>query len=301
MSLQMSNKEAVLALASALKDFRKDVEVREALAAKILKFISDEVEQRDIASMLFDPEFVPLGTSAEYALKSRARVYWHEEGTYAPRTQIKQKVFTVPTSLLSFNLSYQLAEIETGRVGTIADNMQLGADEFVGAINARAYNTLLGSIPTTAKNYATSVAGLTKSALDNAINYVEDISGGAKMIIGRRNVLSKILDFNSSGTAELGHYSDKMKDQIMNTGLITNYRGLPVIGLQQYRDGYGNNTIPDDSVLVVGKNVGKYVTSEEMKSLQQVDAETLTWLMHQYTRKGFAVFFAERSFRIRIT
>lgn len=276
---------------------------RHAMAEKIVKYVSDSVEQNDVASLLLPKETIPIGTNAEFALPTRLKVYWHEPGSYAPRTQMSQKVFTVPTWMLSAHPEYEISQLEAGRYGTVQDQVSAAKEAILGAINARVFNTVKGSIATTDRNYAACSGAniLTKTALDNAINWVEDQTGGAAAIVGRRNLLWSMLDFNTGTNSEVGVFGDATKEAIMKTGKIPTYRGVPVVGLKQWRDGFGRLTIPQNEILVVGNDIGKYVVNQELQSKDATDVDTLHWHIHMYMRMGAAVFFPERSYRISIS
>lgn len=288
--------------AEEMVDALQTEEGRHAVAEKIVKYVSDSVEQRDLAALLLPKETIPVGTTAEYALPGKLRVYWHEPGSYAPRTQMAQRVFTVPSWMLSAHPEYEISQLEAGRYGTVQDQVKAAREALLGAINARVFNTVSGSIATTDRNYSASVANLTKTALDNGINWVEDQVGGAVAIVGRRNLLNRMLDFNTnSSSTELGIFDDATKNTIMKTGNIPTYRGVPLIGLKQWRDGFGQLTIPQDTVLVIGQDVGKYVVTQELRSKDAIDVDTLVWHIHMYQKLGAAVFFPERMYKIQVT
>lgn len=290
-----------VALAEEMKEILNSEESRHACAEKIVKYVSDSVEQRDLASLFLPKETIPVGQTAEFALPGKLRAYWHEPGSYAPRTQMTQRVFTVPTWFISAHPEYEISQLEAGRYGTIQDQVKAAQEAILGAINARVFNTVAGSVLSTDRNYATNITTLTKSAIDNAINYVEDQVGGAVAIVGRRTLLNKILDFGTTGTADTGVFGDAIKDQIAKTGKIETYRGVPLIGLKQWRDGFGQITIPQNTILVVGADVGKYVVNQELRSKDAIDVDTLVWHIHLYKKLGAAVFFSDRLYKIVIT
>jgi len=273
---------------------------RAALANKIVKYISDSIEQRDLASIILPKEYIPVGTTAEYAIRGKLKAYWHEPGSYAPRTRMFQRVVTVPTWMVSANPEYEISQLEAGRYGSAQDQIVAAREAILGAINARIWSVISGSIATTDANYFTSTSVFNKSALDNAINYVEDQYGEAKAIVGRRNLLYKILDWGS-GTYDTGVFSDSMKDQVLKTGKINSYRGIPIIALPQWRDGYGRLTVEQDTVMVVGTDVGKYVVNQDLRSKDAIDVDTLIWNIHLYMKMGAAVWFPERMAKIVIT
>lgn len=293
------------AFASIMDEALYSEEKRHAVAEKIVKFVQDDIQQRDLSALILPRDFVPIGQTAEYTVPSRIKVYWHEPGSYAPRTRLTQKVFTIPVSMVSANPEYELGQLEAGRYGSIADQVRRASEALQGAINAKVWNTVTGSIATTAANYATvdtTSAHLVKSALDNAINWVEDqAGGGARAIVGRRNLLYRLLDFGSTGTTYTGAYSDQTLRNIDVSGNLPSYRGVPLVPLPQWRDGFGTHTIKQDEIVVMGQDSGKYVVQQELRSRDAIDADTLIWNIHMYLKVGCGVFFPERNFRIKIT
>lgn len=288
--------------ATEMRQAIKNPDDRRAVAEKITKSIKDSIDQRDLVSLIMNKERVELGTKVEYTLDSKLKAYWHEPGSYAPRTGMYQKVFTVPTWMVSAHPAYELNQLEAGRYGTAQDQIVAARDAILGAINARVWSTLSGAISSSDDNYATSAGGLTRASVENAINWVEDQVGGVAAIVGRRNLLYNVLGYNVDTSAgDVGLYSDDMKDQIMKTGRIGTYYGVPLVGLPQWRDGYGKLTIPQDEVLVVGRDMGKYVVSRDMRSLDDIDIDSLTWHIHIWMMVGLAVFFPERMYKIKIT
>jgi hypothetical protein len=279
-----------------------DLSLRSALAKKITQKLQNDIEQRDLSGFLLDKEFIPLGTNVEWTLPSKMRVYWHEPGSYAPRTAIFQKVFTLATEMLSAHPEYELNQLRAGRYGTIADQTGMAREALLGAINAKTWSTVVGSITSAGPNYANDTGGLlTKASLDFAINWANDqAGGGAKAIVGRRHLLNPILDFGSVGNVDSGVFSDSVKDQILRTGAIGVYRGVPLIPLMQWVDGNGSNTITNQDVMVMGSGSGKFVVQQNLDSLDNIDIDALIWHIHMWTRVGMAVWFPERNFRIYV-
>lgn len=292
------------AFASVMKEGLASEEGRHAVATKIVKFVNDDIQQRDLSSFLLPKEFVPIGQTAEYAVRGKMRVYWHEPGSYAPRTRVTQRVMTIPVSMVSAHPEYELGQLESGRYGGVSEQVRLASEALLGAINAKVWNTVVGSVATTAANYAavdiTSIAAL-KGALDDAINWVEDqAGGGVRAIVGRRNLLYRLLDLGSANNSPSGFISDKTQEGI-DRGQMPSYRGVPLVGLNQWRDGRGKHTIAQDEIMVIGNDAGRYVVQQELRSKDAVDVDTLIWHIHMYMRVGCGVFFPERLYRIKIT
>lgn len=277
-------------------------EGRRALAQKITKELQNDVEQRDLSGFIFDKEFIPEGQEVEWKLKSKMKVYWHEPGSYAPRTAVTQRVFTLATDMLSCHPEFEITQLKAGRYGTVSDQMKDAREAMLGAINARIWNTLTGSITSSSPNYANSAGSISKSALDAALTWCNDQpGGGAKAIIARKHILDDILDFTVGTNGDVGVFSDAVKDQIIKTGTLGGvYRGVPLIGLTQWQDAFGKNTISNTDVMVVGGGSGKFVVRMDYDSMDDIDINTLVWHMHVWTRVGVAVFFPNRNYRISL-
>lgn len=296
-----ANKENWEAFAEEMKAAVHDDEARTAIAKKIVKYISDSIEQRDLASLMLPKETIPVGTTAEYVVRSGLKAYWHEPGSYAPRTAMTQKVFTVPTWMVSAHPEYEISQLEAGRYGTVQDQVKEARKAILGAINARVFNTISGSISASDSNYATCAGGLTRAALDDGINWVEDQVGSTKAIVGRRNLLYKMLDWNIDATyGDIGLYGDETKEKLLKTTKMPAYRGIPVIGLPQWRDEFGVLTIKQDEVLIIGEDIGRYVVNQELRSKDDINVDTLIWHIHLYMKVGAAVWFPKRAYKIKV-
>ena len=298
----MSTKEKWAAFAEEMKTAIDSKEGRIAVANKITKYISDSIEQSDLASLILPKEFVPVGTTPEYTIRGKLKAYWHEPGSYAPRTRMTQKVFTVPTWMVSAHPEYEISQLEAGRYGTVQDQVKAAKEAIQGAVNARVWSTVSGAISSGDGNYFTSAAEFSRTALDNAINYVEDQYGSVKAIVGRKNLLFNMVNWNVDTSAgDIGLFSDEMKGKALNSKMLPSYRGIPIVGLPQWRDGFGKLTIPQNEVLVVGQDIGKYVVNQELRSKEAINVDDLIWHIHLYQKVGVAVFFAERCAKIVVT
>lgn len=296
----MTNKELYTQFAEEMTEALGSHDGRVAVANKIVKYVSDSIDQYDVGSLMLPKETIPIGTTAEYVVRGKLKAYWHEPGSYAPRTAMTQKIFTVPTWMISAHPEYEISQLEAGRYGTAQDQIVEAREAILGAINARIFTTVSGSVVSTDINYFTVAGALNATALNRAINYVEDQVGGVSAIVGRRNLLYPLLDINTTGAAETGILGDPTKELIFKTGKMQAYRGIPLIGLPQWRDGFGKLTIAQDEILVIGNQAGRYVVNQELRSQQEIDVDTLMWHVHLYMKMGVAVFFSKRIAKIKV-
>jgi hypothetical protein len=276
---------------------------RKVVAEKVLEYVTNQIEQQDLSELILDKKTVGVGQTYEWIHRGKLKAYWHEPGSYAPRTAMTQKTFRIPTKMISAHPEYLIKQLKSGRYGTIADQVSAAREAIMGEINAMVFNTIIGAVPSTAPNYAAVATGTTgvasfKTALDNAIRWCKDRPGGAKAIVGRGATLDYIMDFSNSNN---NVFSDGVVDQIMRTGVLGVYRGVPVIGLSQYEDAFGKPTIPADEILVIGNNVGKVIFEDEAGQANEIDIDTLIWHMHIWMNVGAGVLFPENISRIHLT
>ena len=149
-------------------------------------------------------------------------------------------------------------------------------------------------------NNFTNVGGtLTATALKNAIDRINQTTGGVKAVIGTRAALTPITTFGAGyvdGTAVSQIVSGNIAE-IMATGWLGKYYGAPIIALQQQYDNPEdyNALLPSDKVLVIGNNVGEFITYGDVKSKQWSDMEPTPpqWYLEIYQQFGLMIDKAE--------
>ena len=290
--------------AQALKDIDWDSpQDRFSAAAVIVTYLQDVIEQKEVASLFLTKKTLQIGEQYEFIHRKRLRAYWHEPGSYAPRTAMTQVSFTVPMDMLSCHPEYEIQQLKAGRYGTVEEQTAAAEEAMLGALNAYTFALVRDSVPSTSSfgNYFTIATAVNKATLDSAVRYVENTVGSVAAIVGLKKELDPIRDFNTVSNAWTGVYSDQTVETIRTKGLLDIYSGAPVVPLYQWVDGFGAKTIPEKEIIVVGKDAGVFVTWEEMQNMEGIDIDNLTWHIHIWTKAGAAVFFPERIARIKIT
>lgn len=122
-----------------------------------------------------------------------------------------------------------------------------------------AINTVWSSVKnaTGVKNYS-EAAGITKSAVDNAIKFARRF--GVPSIVGDYSVVSQINDFApyNSSTYSFTDISPEAMEEIRKTGLLSWYNGSPIVAIQNAFDtshlnaaGTGFDTVFPEGLLFV--------------------------------------------------
>jgi hypothetical protein len=285
------------AFAAEFKDAWKSNEGRQALAEKITVFVNEQVVQKDLSTLIIDKDTFYTPQKPEYTKYSGLTAYWHEPGSYAPRTSVIRKTFTVTTDMLSVHPEYPVKQLKAGRYPDLVETMNLSVEAMLGQTNALIWNTIRTAVGTSGSNYSNIATPITAAALNAGIAWVNDKAGGVRCIVGRGSVLEPIDDFAVSKT---GVYSDRQLDEIMRTGVVNIYKGAPIVSLPQYYDGHGIPTIAPKTILIVGNSIGKFVQEDDIEQMSEVDIDTVMWHQHLFGYFGCVIFNVQNVYRIDV-
>jgi hypothetical protein len=200
--------------------------------------------------------------------------------------------------------SWELESGELGTVDSIRTEMQAKLrDYFLGKVFT-ALTTVWTAVNT--PNNFTDVGGaLTATALKNAIDRINQTTGGVRAVVGTRAALTPITTFGAG-------YSDGTLNQpvpdnireIMQTGWLGRYYGAPILALQQEYDNPEdyNALLPADKVLVIGENVGEFITYGDVKTKQWDDMRPTPpqWYLELYQQFGLIIDRADGLYVIKV-
>jgi hypothetical protein len=190
-----------------------------------------------------------------------------------------------------------LWELESGEIGTVADMrnemMAKLRDYYMGKVFTAL--TTVWSAVNTPNNYIDAGVHLTGGALRAAIDLINQNAGGVKAVVGLRAALTPATTFGAGWTDATG-VSQEVPDairEIMATGWLGKYYGAPLIALDQV---YNNPEdyapmLPANRVLVIGKNVGEFITYGEVKTKEYTDMRPTPpqWFLELYQQFGLII------------
>lgn len=189
-----------------------------------------------------------------------------------------------------------LWELESGELGTIDSikNEMLAKlkDYYMGKVF-----TALSTVwtATNTPNNFTSVGGpLTATALENAIDRINQTTSGVKAVVGTRKALAPITKFGAFYTdgANVADVPDNIRE-IMQTGFLGQYYGARIIALDQVYDNPEdyNALLPADKVLVIGDKVGEFITYGDVRTKEWEDMRVTPpqWYFEIYQQFGLLI------------
>jgi hypothetical protein len=201
-------------------------------------------------------------------------------------------------------------ELESGELGTL--------DDIRGEMLAKLRDFYMGKVFTalstvwtasnTPDNFTNVGGALTSTALKNAIDRINQTTGGVKAVIGTRAALTPITTFGA-GWAD-GHSTPVSQavpeniKEIMQTGWLGRYYGAPIMAIEQQYNNPEDYTamIPSDKVIVVGNNVGEFITYGDVKTKQWSDMQPTPpqWYLELYQQFGLIVDNAQGIYVIKV-
>jgi hypothetical protein len=201
-------------------------------------------------------------------------------------------------------------ELESGELGTLesirTEMLAKMRDFFIGKVFTAL--TTVWTPVNTPSNYTTVATTLTSAVLKNAIDRINQTTGGVKAVVGSRAALTPITTFGAGwadGTStQLQVVPDNIRE-IMQTGWLGRYYGAPILAIEQNYDSPDTYRamIPTDKVIVIGNNIGEFITYGDVKTKQWNDMNPTPpqWYLELYQQFGMIVDHAEGIYVIKIT
>jgi hypothetical protein len=269
----MGDKKYEEAIASLMKDPTQ----REALAQMIVEYVQPNHITADFIGMLLNTRNLQPGDSLVKKIRKGINVR-----TWVPG-QIGLKSEVTVTDRINYILDSAIVgvmanewELESGEIGTIGSIKAEAGAKLRDYYMNKVFTALTGvwSSGNTPYNYAYCGATVTALALENMIDRINQTTSGAKAIVGVRSAVQPISKFaafwTSGGTTA---YVPERIAELMANGYLGNYYGVPIIAINQIWDNPEdyNELLPKNKVLVIGENVGEFITFGPERSKEWVD------------------------------
>ena len=261
----------------AIASLMTDTSHREALAQMFVEYIEPNHITTDFISTLLKTRNLGVGDSLVKKIRKGITVHTWVPGSIGLKSEITvtDRINYVLDSAIVGVMANEW-ELEAGEIGTIASiKAEAGAklrDYYMNKVFT-ALSTIWSS-QNTPYNWANCGGPVTALALENMIDRINQTTSGAKAIIGVRSAvqpISKFAAFFTSGT-NTGYVPARI-EELMRAGSLGNYYGVPIIAINQVWDNPEDYRalLPTDKVLVVGENVGEFITFGPERSKEYTD------------------------------
>jgi hypothetical protein len=289
----MSDKDYKVALAEMMRDPDK----RETFAQVLVEFIEPNHLTTQVLDLLLDTRSLTAGDLLVKKVRKGINVRTLVPGAIhlASEITISDRINFILDGA-DVKVTYNEWELERGEIGTVdsisAEMRNKLRDFFVNKVFTAL--TSVWTVGNTPNNFTSVGGAITAVALENAINRINQTTPGAKLIVGSREALTPVTKFGAFWTdGSATDASQKLIDQIFETGWLGKYYGVPILAIEQVWDNPEDHLplIPTDKVLVIGQKVGEFITYGEPKTKQWVDNNPTPpqWMLELYQQFGMII------------
>jgi hypothetical protein len=254
-TIDVHSQEYLETMAALMSEAVETPEGLRALAAAIADPIEQEIERKEITSLLLTKHPLPKGERPIYQKRPTLKAYWISEDGEAREQEVGQDEVEFPTSRVHSAPMVDVSVLKHGNIGTLLDIQESAATEIRKTIDARTISVLAAAVPA-ANTVDVTGSVLTDDAMNEAISILEDQELTVKWIVmrGRR--------FNDVRGWDL---DPQTKAELREKGVIKNY-GTGSILL--------TSAMAVDEVLVLpDEEIGKMPIREAVKA-ESIDRKT---------------------------
>lgn len=272
---QIKAMEEELQTAFAAENIFAHPELRYAVAKKMQVVIEKGYIKKDLESLLCVTDDFKLGETPQWVTPKGATSAVLAEGATVIISPPENTTVDGTPQLNTSTPSMQVDQLRAGRYGDVKTQQRNGRDALLWRKNKDIWDLVKDSV-TAGDGYGEAASTSTsaiKTALDKIVDYVGDTCPDEGVaIIGRRSIVSKISDFNTNA-ATLDIFPEEIKREYMNKGVLSVYRGLPVIAISKMRDSNGTLAISNSDILVIGKNAVRFGRIKYIEMIEWINPE----------------------------
>lgn len=259
-------------IASLMKDRNK----RDALAELMIEYVQPNHITPDFVGMILNSRSMKPGDALVKKVRKGIRVWTLVPGSIPLSSEItttERMNYILDGSVVK--VGWNQWDMENGEIGTvdsIATEMRAKLKDHFQNKVFTALTTIWNAV-NTPSNYVSVGGHLTSAVLKTAIDTITQNVGKPRAVVGLRALLQPITTwggFWTNGAVPIPSTwgLDPQLQEIMQTGWLGKWYGVPIIALDQVYDNPDdyNALIPNDKVLVISENAGEFVTFGEPKS-----------------------------------
>jgi hypothetical protein len=274
---------------------------RDALAEMIVEYVQPNHITVDFVSMLLNSRSLKPGDSLVKKLRKGIEVH-----TLVPGSIHLSNEITV-TDRVNYILdgsdvkvTYNEWEMENGEIGTVGEIQREMLAKLKDSFQNKVFTALstIWSAVNTPDNFINVGGPITATVLENAIDRINQTTSGVKAVVGVRSAMTPITKFAGFWTdgSNVG-YTETALEEIRQKGYLGKYYGADLIMLDQIWDNPEdyNTMLPTDKILVLGENVGEFITYGDVKTKQWSDMRPTPpqWFLELYQQFGLLIWAAQ--------
>ncbi|MBP8131893.1 MAG: hypothetical protein KA184_20130 [Candidatus Hydrogenedentes bacterium] len=264
-NINIHSQEYMETMARLMSQAMESPDGMRALAAAIAAPIEQEIDRKEISSLLLTKHTLPKGERPIYQKRKEVTAHWISTDGDARAGEVTKDEVEFPTSRIHSNPMVDVSVLKHGNIGTLMDIQTSAANEIRKKIDSRTLTVLSAAVPAANVVEVTGTA-LTEAALNQAISIIEDLEMSVKYIVMRGRRFNDMRSWN---------LDPETKAELRAKGLIKNY-GTGGILLTAA-------AAMDEIILVPDAEVGKWpiretLTTESIEVKTQFKTGWLVWM-----------------------
>lgn len=280
----------------AFASLMKDKSQRDALAEIIVEYVQPNHLTEEFISGLLTTRTLKPGDSLVKKVRKGIEVRTLVPGAVhlANEITVSERMNYILDGA-DVKVTYNLWELESGEIGSLQEIRNEMAAKLRDFYINKVYTALttVWTASNTPSNYTSLGTAITSTALEDAIDRINQTTSGAKAIVGSRAALTPVTKFAYYWQSSTNGVSQSKLDEILNSGWIGTYYGVPIKLVEQTYDNpmdY-NKQVPEDKVLVLGENVGEFILYGDVKNKQWEDMNPTppAWFLELYQQFGMII------------
>jgi hypothetical protein len=279
---------------------------RDALAEMITEYVQPNYITVDFVSMLLNARSLKPGDSLVKKLRKGIEVHTLVPGSIhlANEITVSDRVNYVLDGS-DVKVTYNEWELENGEIGSVEEIRSTMMNKLKDSFQNKVFTALttVWTAVNTPLNYTNVGGHITATALEDAIDYINQTTSGVKAVVGTRSAMTPITKFGAFWSDETGTktgVSDPAIEEIRQRGMLGKYYGANLIVLDQIWDNLEdqNALLPTDKILVIGENVGEFITFGDVKTKQYSDMRPTPpqWFLELWQQFGLMIWNASGLF-----
>lgn len=236
----------------------------EELAFDLLNIAWSDAMAEDIVPRLIEVKTVGLAETDYIEEDLRGmRAYWQGKGGQILSDILRYERTQMPREEMVSALDYHQDEIVTNFWGTFDKLTGQSREKLRQLPVIRLIELVQASITGGVTFGSFAAATLTDDQVDSVVEEVALRSGGNVSLVGTRVALRHLAAVGLT-------FGDAVAERIFNTGQIGQYKGYPVVQIENFEDFNGNFVLPNDEIWIVGRNAGRLTFYGPQAKVQQL-------------------------------